>query len=399
MRESAHAGLSRLLSQYAQAGGQLGAAEEAVRLAPEDPEAHYARAVLSADAGLRPEALASLERAVAARPRDYVLWLELGNALDRAGMRERALAAFDQAIRRAPFYAQPRWELGNILFRVGIRNRAFAELRQAASTDPVLLPGLLELAWQAHGGDARAAAAALRPDSAEARLALARFLMAKAKPAESLEWFRAAGGPSPEDRRAVIGRLLDDGQFEEAYTLWLDGGRAGTPAPREPDAGIYDGGFEQQRGLADEPGFGWRGARGAGAVRISTDRAGAKTGSGGIRLEWDGDSDPNAALLSQLVLVEPNARYRVGFAARTEQVVMGGLPELVVSDAGKSGRVLARGPSLPAGTNGWNDYAVEFTTGGETPAVLVSVRRSNCKAGPCPAFGRVWLDDFSLRKL
>ena len=52
---------------------------------------------------------------------------------------------------------------------------------------------------------------------------------------------------------------------------------------------------------------------------------------------------------------------------------------------------------LPLGTNGWRNYATEFTTGSATHAVRVIVRRQDCPvAGPCPAFGKLWLDDFVL---
>jgi len=61
--------------------------------------------------------------------------------------------------------------------------------------------------------------------------------------------------------------------------------------------------------------------------------------------------------------------------------------------------VLAESKTLPQGTAAWQGYEAEFATTPKTEAVLVSLRRQNCDANPCPMFGRVWLDDFSLRKL
>ncbi|MCA1816990.1 MAG: hypothetical protein LC746_11390, partial [Acidobacteria bacterium] len=65
----------------------------------------------------------------------------------------------------------------------------------------------------------------------------------------------------------------------------------------------------------------------------------------------------------------------------------------------EGGRVLAQSKTLPQGTTNWATYDVEFTAGAKAEAVLVAVRREGCDASPCPMFGRVWLDDFSLRKL
>ena len=90
----------------------------------------------------------------------------------------------------------------------------------------------------------------------------------------------------------------------------------------------------------------------------------------------------------------------MSFYARTENVKTGGPPVVVVSDAsGPDARVLAQTPALPQGTNAWQEYEVEFAAPLKTEAVLVSVRRQSCETSPCPMFGRVWLDDFSLRKL
>jgi hypothetical protein len=98
-------------------------------------------------------------------------------------------------------------------------------------------------------------------------------------------------------------------------------------------------------------------------------------------------------------LVEPRASYRLSFAARTREVVSAGLPLVVVTDAGDDTRQpLGRPVVLPQGTSPWQDYVVEFTTDEATSAVLISVRRQDCPSSPCPIFGQVWLDDFSIRK-
>ena len=399
MRESASAGLSRFLSAYGQSVNRLDATNEAVRLTPSDPEAHYARAVVLARVGKPAEAVVELERAVAQRPRDYVLWLELGSARDNAGRQERALAAYRQATSRAPYYAQPRWELGNLLFRSGLQDEAFAELRHAAASDPTLLPAVIDLAWTATNGSTQAVEQAIQPKTNEGRIALARFFAKRGKTTEALALFRAAGGPSKEDRRALISDLVAAQRFNEAYEAWSStGGNEPEKGKGGGIAALTDGGFENSSSL-DDPGFGWQATRNIRAVRPSLDPSGPHSGARSLRVEWNGESDPATAVVSQLVLVEPQAHYRLSFAARTEELVSGGAPALAVIDAGKDGRPLAQALSLPQGTSGWHDYTLEFATGSTTNAIRISIQRLNCNGNaPCPAFGRAWFDDFSLQK-
>jgi hypothetical protein len=57
------------------------------------------------------------------------------------------------------------------------------------------------------------------------------------------------------------------------------------------------------------------------------------------------------------------------------------------------------GESAPVGqgTHGWEVHSFEFTTGPETRAVVLSLQREICKTPPCPIFGFVWLDSFSIQ--
>ena len=157
---------------------------------------------------------------------------------------------------------------------------------------------------------------------------------------------------------------------------------------------ITDGGGES-RTVWD--GFGWE-LRDAQSARISLDTHGPRAGARSLRLDFNGISDA-AAHLSQLVLVKPNSRYRLNFAARTQEIVTGGLPVITVTDASRDGRVLAQSSPLPPGTSGWQDYSVEFASSDATSAVYIILQRQHCPDPPCPIFGSLWLDDFSLQKL
>jgi tetratricopeptide (TPR) repeat protein len=396
---SGRTGLSKLRSDDSLQSGSLAAADSAVALTPSDPDAHYARALaLSFNGAAAGDVVKEYERAAALRPRDYFLWLAVGSARDQAGDERGAVAAYREVVSLAPFYAQPRWQLGNVLLRIGRSEEAVAELRLAAASDPKLLPAFIDLAWGASGGDAGAVEQLVNPNTDAWRLALSRFFVKRGKTAEALSLFRLAGGASDKERSELLRELLTAKRFTEAYEVWASG-MNGEGARRQPITGIIDPGFEERIKL-DETGFGWQIPRDLQSVRVSIDQSQAREGASSLRLDWGGDSNPASTVVSQIVLVEPSARYRLRFAARTDQLVTGGPPLIAITDpGGDESHELARSDLLPPGTTSWRDYTVEFATGKETRAVRIVLRRQSCSSAPCPIFGSLWLDNFSLERL
>jgi tetratricopeptide (TPR) repeat protein len=387
------AGAARLLAKYAGESLSAGPARAAVRMSPEDPEAHSALGLVlynTKEAG----SLAEFERATTLRPRDYFLWLQLGRARDEAGDAEGAGAALREAMRLAPFYSEPRWQYGNVLYRSGRLEEAFAEMRRAAESNPSLYPVFADLAWGTYGGDVGAVERVASPRIPAERLALARLFARKGRADAALASFRAAGEVDGDERRSFLKELLRMRQFAAAYEVWAGGREAGG----EGAGRFTEPGFEG-RVNTSELGFGWRQERTLEGVALSLDTQSPNSGARSLLVEWGGHASPGVDIVSQLVLVEPGARYRLGFYARTESVKTGGPPLLTVSDAGEpDARLLSESKTLPQGTSGWQEYEVEFTAAPKTEAVLVSLRRQDCESNPCPMFGRVWLDDFTLMK-
>jgi hypothetical protein len=131
------------------------------------------------------------------------------------------------------------------------------------------------------------------------------------------------------------------------------------------------------------------------ATSISLDSGEPHSGSKNLRIEFSGSSNPN---VSQLILVEPSRRYRINFAGRSQDVVTGGLPLLVVSDATDS-KHLGQSAPLAKGSSEWQPFSFEFTTTPSTTAVVLSLQRENCTTSPCPIFGAISLDSFSVEQV
>ena len=393
------AGAARLLAKYAGDSLSGETARAAARMSPEDAETHSALGLVLYNLKGSRGAVEEFERSAALRPRDYFLWLQLGRARDEAGDAAGAVAALREAMRLAPFYSEPRWQYGNVLYRRGRFDEAFAEMRRASESNPSLYPAFADIAWGTYRGDARAVEAVASPRTGAERLALARLFARKGSADEALALFRAAGTVDAADRKTFLRELLNARQFRAAYEVWAGGQGLGGV---EAGAGLgrfTEPGFEG-RVNTSEAGFGWRQERQLEGVTLSLDPQAPNSGARSLLIEWGGHANPGVSVISQLVLVEPGARYRLSFYARTEGVKTGGPPFVVVSDASApESRALAQSKTLPQGTSGWQEYEAEFVSPPKTEAVLVSLLRQPCDASPCPMFGRVWLDDFSIRKL
>ena len=401
---ASRAGLSRMLSQYAAITSAANSplvepADEAVRLTPKDPEAHFDRALVLWGLGQTTEAVAEYEQAAALRPRDYYLWMVLGNSRDQLDDEKGALEALNESVQTAPYYAQPRWQFGNVLFRAGQGEEGFREMRRAALSDQQFLPNMIDLAWGASNNDVATTEALVQPENKQWRLALSHFFARKGKTAEALSLYRAAGDISEPERRALVTELLAAKGFAEAYEVWARSESSGNDkTTRSGTAQISNGSFESPLSF-DESGFGWQFTRDPNILQFSLDTNEPRSGAHSLRLDWNG-LPPNAPILSQLILVEPNARYHVSFAARTQEIVSGSLPLIVLIDkSSNDNHALAQSTPLPKGSSNWQDYSLDFATGSETHAVLLSLQREGCGPDPCPIFGRLWLDNFSIQKL
>lgn len=395
--DSARLGLTRFFSMLAIIQSTLEPANTAVRLTPNDPEAHYTRALALINLQRLDEAVGELRIATQLRPHHYYEWLDLGVTLDRLGDRNGAVNALQESIRLAPSFAQPHWQMGNLLYREGRYPEAFVELRFGARSNPNLAQGMLDLAWVAANGDVERFVALIQPDSRRRHFELAWFLAKQGKGVEAANQVRAAGPYQDEQERSLLylttAELLAAGNFSDAFDVWA------INHPSNAGKGqIVNGDFLDPI-LQDEPGFGWQIPKMTG-VQVSIDPSGPVAGTRGLRIEFGGDSIPANAVVNQLVLLPPNTRYSLSFMARAENLVTGGPPVIAVMDVSTNPpKILGQSKPVPPGTGDWEKYSTEFSTVENTSAVVIRLQRLQCSQLPCPVFGRLWLSRFVLNKI
>jgi len=353
IQASARFGFSRLLTRYALITHSTSVADAAVQLNPSDPDAHRARAAAHNYERQPDEAAMSLESAVALRPRDDYLWIELGNTREELGDTAGALAALDEAVRWAPYYAHTHWQRGNLLLRMNRSAEGFADLRQAATANRKYLPNLIDLAWGISKGDLKTTQTLININDDTERLALIRYLAGKS--------------------------------FRDAFIL----------AHGSASTSFLNGGFEDPLVLNDVT-FGWVVApeqKNHLAIDVSEKLEGAKS----LQITFDGNWIPGTPLLSQTIVVDPAKTYRISLAVKTKDLVTGGPPFITVKDAANN-QLLGKSENFPSATNPWLTLNFDFTTLPTSQAAVVRLERNSCDSALCPIFGTLWLDQFRIEQ-
>lgn len=390
---SARFGFSKLLTRYALVANNVAAATEAIRITPADADAYRARATVLNRLRLFDQTKNDLAIATALRPEDDYLWLELGLAKDEVGETEGALAALDRAVKLAPYYAHTHWQRGNVLLRLGRYNEAFADLRQAAKANRAFLPSLIDLAWSLSRQDANMTSQLLRIDNSYEQILFTRFLARKGRGPEALNQFRVAPANfSDPMKKDLVRQLMDHHAYVEAFEIW----KSFVGAHVEDLPTVYDGGFEGSLAF-DEVGFGWSVSRAQAKISMSLDTVERQSGKQSLRIVFGGESNPASPVVSQTLPVESEKRYRVSFAIKSHDVVSGGLPFISVKDA-MNNTLLGKSEPIRPGSSEWQTIVFEFAAPKDAQAVLLSLERNPCESSPCPIFGVVWLDGFSISK-
>ena len=386
IQASARFGMSRMFARYALATNSIEVADEAVKISTSDPEAHRARAAIFTQQQNPTEAAKSLEQAVALRYRDDYLWIELGNTREELGDTHGALSALDQAVRWALHYAHTHWQRGNLLLRMGRANEAFTELRAAAAASPRYAPNLIDLAWGISQNDIKTTEALLDIKDDTQRLAFIRYLARNGKGNEVLDEIRLLTKPVTTKNMDEIVRLLFDSKaFRMAFEL-------SQPVNYFREPRILNADCEEPL-VVNESGFGWIIApqqKSHFAIDVSEKSDGAKS----LQINPDNSWTPGSTLLSQTFVVQPGKTYRLTFAVKTKDLVTGGPPVIVISDA-TNDQLLAKSENFPTASTPWAKLSVNFTTLPTSQAAVIRLQRNNCDSSPCPIFGTLWLDEFN----
>ncbi|MGQ0761883.1 MAG: hypothetical protein ACT4OT_07695 [Acidobacteriota bacterium] len=388
------------VSEVATAGPtpNLELARVAARWAPDDPFVHRqlgAAAQRAFTENSIQETLREFTVAVELSPNDYRYWEELGRALEMTGDRAGAEKALRRAIFLAPNYYHPHWRLGNLLLRSNRYEEAFQHLFRAAQANEELWPQVINLAWQAYDGDVdRIATEACKEPNV--RVLFSVYLVGLKHYDDALRLWKTL---TPEVHAKVVGpgrnlrkALLDAKQFRAALEVHRDL----EPRDTVPNPDVFaNGGFEDLITPPVSRPFGWTiGSNVQAQISIINE---GHSGRHSMQIVLSAANQLERINASQMIVVQPNAKYRLEFYARTDKLNSASTPVVAIFDP-KYEKGIASSASLPTGTNGWQKYSIDFTMS-DGDGIVMLIGCPPCPVGNvCPIFGTVWYDDFILQR-
>ena len=389
------------VSEVATAGQtpNLELARVAARWAPDDPFVHWQLGAATrrefTENNIQ-EMLREFEIAVRLSPNDFRYWEELGRALEMTGDRAGAEKALRRAIFLAPNYYHPHWRLGNLLLRSNRYEEAFQHLFRAAEANQQLWSQVINLAWQAYDGDVDRITTEACKDP-NVRVLFATYLVGLRHYDDALRLWKTL---TTDVRAKVVspGRnlrkaLLDAKQFRAALEVHHDlDSREAVPDPEV----LSNGGFEELITLPVTRPFGWTiGSNVQAKVSIINEGHGGRRS---MQIVLSAANRLERINASQTTVVQPNAKYRLEFYARTDKLNSASTPVVSIVDP-KYARWIAASTPLPTGTHGWQKYSVDFTMS-DGDGIVMMIACPPCSVGDiCPIFGTVWYDDFILQRI
>lgn len=372
-------------------------AQFSVNLAPDDPAANWLLADTKKEIFSPDESSSTInnyKKVVKLSPFDYRWWIELGRAFEQADKNEEAEKAYLRAVELAPDYTNPHWQLGNFYLRRNRSDEAFAELKKAAETNPIYRDQVFSLAWDYYNQD-KNKLEQIAGDKPIVRAGLARFYAAKELAGDALRVWNMLS-PEKKQENTAYAKVIAQAFYEKRiYPQALEFYRG---LGIEPDAKaeiIQNAGFEKPIGEIKDTYFGWR-VSPAEKMEVKLDPTQKHEGNRSLRVSFNGYFAPTLYNITQIVIVEPSAKYRLTFWLRTENLKSGGNPTLEIYNAVNDTNIATSAP-FPTDTTDWQQIKMEFTAPPDTQSVAIRTSRVFC-GEVCPIVGTFWYDDFRLEK-
>ena len=376
------------------------AATAAIDFAPDDAAAHFAWANTKAnsfDFNELPLAVGAYERAAALSPNDFRYWAALGKMRERVGDEVGAEKAVRKSVELAPNYTQVRWQFGNILLRRDKRAEAVAELRRATDSDPRFAPYFINLVAQFTPREEQANLPAVVGDSIPVRAALVNFYATDKNFDRALETWQKL--PDKEKREAgeqFYKTLLANQKFRTALAVKNQTGASQSTLNQIGQ--FTNGDFESDAldaGTTTNE-FYWQIAAGAQPV-IAFDQRQKHNGARSLIMDYNSISGADFRGIAQTLAVEPNTKYQLELWAKTADWKSGS--PFYWEIVGANNQVLSKTNQIAAGNIDWQMLSAQFAVADQPEAVTVRLARATCAIPPCAVIGKVWFDDFNLKKI
>jgi tetratricopeptide (TPR) repeat protein len=357
------------------------------------------------DAGASPadsSSESSLRKRLAKNPGDALALLLLALELERQGKREEAGAAMGTAARLAPADPQALLLIAGYFLRTGEETAALSTLRRALDSAPAEVSIKIWPVFTAAlvSGRHQKYFDAMARENAPWWPEFFRHACARAVPANAVQAVFAvrvtAGLATVDERQCLIDRLQRDGQWTNAYLLWLNGL---PPEQRKRVGYVFNGDFEAP---LSNSGFDWRVPPQESTI-VSAEPGDGVSGKRGLNVAFTSQRYGGPPVY-QTLLLEPGKYQLEGKAKAALEAWLGMQWGVYCLDAaGRATRQLARTDPF-TGTTRWREFRYEFAVPVDCPAQLLRLELANPKqgaAGPADVAirlkGKLWFDDIRVR--
>lgn len=332
--------------------------------------------------------------AVQLAPENHQYRLLLAAAAELRGEMRIAESALLEAVKLAPTDINVRWQMANLYLRVGKLEEALVEFRVVAAHDPVRLPIVMSLVWQATNGNYEMLDRMISRESQD-RLALAQFLVEQSQFDTSARVFRQIDRDSRLKMQGsgnYLDAMLRAGQWQLAGELWKD-----TVAGQAEGGNdlFWNGSFDKQiqKSLAQ---FDWQFVP-SNFARLQVAAGSAHTGQHALMIAYKGiETTKLKGEAKHAVLVQPGGAYRLGFFAKSERLVTPNGPQIAILRPDNL-EVIATSLPISTGSTDWQWMTVDFTAPSDAHAVWVAIQQTPQYSYVEPTIGIVRFDDFSLK--
>lgn len=387
-------GFARYQLEQAKTTLNIGFIENKLYKIPFDADYYETKAVVYEDFGKFDSATNELKNAIEYRPKDYNLWIKLGQIEQSQNHITEAENAFRRAIELAPRYGKPYFSYGNFLIKINRKDEGFAELRIASHRNPQYFKDIITIVWNEKAGNADQTIKLLQPLDAIEKEKLSTFFFEKSEFAPIAQLNCHEEDLTEPYRDGLVRQLVEKNRYYVASQIY----QRNCDTSAEIKSEIEDGGFESEK-IMKGIGFGWRVRSTSRNTMISFDEENVAKGQS-LRFNFNGQ-DSSYELLSQIVVVEKRRKYKLNFSYKTADIVTGSVPILQIilkkpdSDTSES---IAGETRFSIKEKDWITSSIEFETDSQTEAIEIRLTRQPCAEPLCPIFGNLWLDDFSLQK-
>ena len=382
---------------------EVSALQKALALDPGNPLLHNRLSQVYGDSleHTNPtEAYEEARQATALNPHKSDYWLTLASACESVSNIACADQAFERALELSPLVPQVWWDAGNHYLRTDRPEAALRCFHRLLQLSPDLAGPTFALTLGAYGDPKMILEKVVGDEKdPDVGLAFADFMSAHNQfDAAHQAWTQISTGGAWFPFTAVqpyLERLLSQGRYQEAQTLWSNlevRGVIAKPADSEPGNLLFNGGFEQ---LPLGAGLDWRSAASS-YVSVDFADASAYAGAHCLRVDFPIGQNDEFEPVSQILPVVANQTYTLTAYVRSRDITSDSGPRLRVVDADCPSCLDVSSDTTVSSTP-WHMLTLKFSTGPHTQAVRISLWRPRSRVFPMEISGTFWLDAVSVR--